>query len=297
MENILTRLTRGKLINPRFFIYNRRRIFSTTANHTIQPNYFLRHTIVVSLTLFALNNNYNNIIMFSNIKDRLNNGIQNKKEKQHNNGVDNEDEENKEVIPSSSNSSSSSIGGVFPSVRRSIQSTRLQNSSASIKSEDSDSKIDVTLFENEDDIEIIEGYSNEKEAAEMLSEEIKEKLVKLKKYESKFPEIVKSYKKLLSERKTIEKILKENTHLEGLSDAEAFEAHLRNLNIKNEMSMEEIKRLTQVQDESKKQIEKMKEAHEIQSKTQTDLIEKLQKKLQEQEKLKSCVNNYSKNPL
>src|SRR6266498_1877411 len=101
MENILNRLTRGKFINSRFLIYNKRRIFSTTANHTIQPNYFLRHTIIVSLTLFALNNSHNNTIMFSNFKDRINNGIQNIKDKQHNNDVDNDvDEDNREVIPS-----------------------------------------------------------------------------------------------------------------------------------------------------------------------------------------------------
>ncbi|GES95006.1 viral A-type inclusion protein repeat protein [Rhizophagus clarus] len=221
--------------------------------------------------------------MFSNFKDRINNGIQNIKEKQHNNGVDNDaDEENIEVIPSSSNNSSnSSIGGLFPSVRRSIQSTRLQNSSASIKSEDNGSRVDVTLFGNED-TEIIEGFSNEKEKEETenLSEEIKEKLAKLKKYETKFPEIVRSYKKLLNEKKAVETVLRENTHLDGLSDVESFEAHLRNLNIKNEMSMEEIKRLTQVQDESKKQIEEMTKAH----KSQTDLMENLQERLQEKEK-------------
>jgi len=42
----------------------------------------------------------------------------------------------------------------------------------------------------------------EKEETEDLSEEIKEKLAKLKKYETKFPEIVKSYKKLLNEKKS-----------------------------------------------------------------------------------------------
>ncbi|CAB4479966.1 unnamed protein product [Rhizophagus irregularis] len=209
------------------------------------------------------------------------------KEKQLNNGVDNVDEENIEVIPSSSNNSSnSSIGGLFPSVRRSLQSTRLQNSSSSIKSEDSSSRVDVTLFGSEDDTEIIEGFSNEKEKEETenLSEEIKEKLVKLKKYETKFPEILRLYKKLLNEKKAIETVLRENTHLDGLSDVESFEAHLRNLNIKNEMSMEEIKRLTQIQDESKKQIEEIKEAHNMQSKSQTDLIENLQEKFKEQEK-------------
>ncbi|CAB5204364.1 unnamed protein product [Rhizophagus irregularis] len=225
--------------------------------------------------------------MFSNFKDRINNGLHNMKEKQLNNGVDNVDEENIEVIPSSSNNSSnSSIGGLFPSVRRSLQSTRLQNSSSSIKSEDSSSRVDVTLFGSEDDTEIIEGFSNEKEKEETenLSEEIKEKLVKLKKYETKFPEILRLYKKLLNEKKAIETVLRENTHLDGLSDVESFEAHLRNLNIKNEMSMEEIKRLTQIQDESKKQIEEIKEAHNMQSKSQTDLIENLQEKFKEQEK-------------
>ncbi|CAG8729251.1 12202_t:CDS:2, partial [Funneliformis caledonium] len=165
------------------------------------------------------------------------------KEKQHN-GVGNEDEPSKESVSSGSNdSSSNSVGGLF---RRPIQPTRPPNSSSSIKSEDSGSKVDITLFENEDE-ELKIDYK-EKDDIEGLPEEIKEKLAKLKKYEIKFPEIVKSYKKLLTEQKTVEAVLKENTHLEGLSDVEAFEAHLKNLNIKNGMSMEEIKRLTQIQD-------------------------------------------------
>src|SRR6266540_5911011 len=98
--------------------------------------------------------------MFNNIKDRLNNI----KEKQHN-GVNNEDEAGREVVTSNSNNSSNSSGsGLF---RRPIQPTRLQNSSASIKSEDSDSsKVDMTLLEDEDDEIKSESYSNEKEKGE-----------------------------------------------------------------------------------------------------------------------------------
>ncbi|CAI2190613.1 2772_t:CDS:10, partial [Funneliformis geosporum] len=200
--------------------------------------------------------------------------------KQHN-GVNNEDETSKESVSSgSNNSSSSSVGGLF---RRPIQPTRPQNSSASIKSEDSGSKVDITLFENEDDEVKIEDHKENFEI-EGLPEEIIEKLAKLKKYETKFPELVRLYKKLLNEKKTVEAVLRENTLLEGLSDVEALDAHLKNLNIKNNMSMEEIKRLTQIQDESKKQIEKMKETHNIESKSQSDLIDNLQRKLQEQEK-------------
>lgn len=50
-----------------------------------------------------------------------------------------------------------------------------------------------------------------------------------------FLEILRLYKKLLNEKKAIETVLRENTHLDGLSDVESFEAHLRNLNIKNEV--------------------------------------------------------------
>jgi len=59
MENILTRLTRGKLLNPNFLTFNKRR-FSTTTNNNIQPNILLKHTVIVSLTLCALNNSHNN---------------------------------------------------------------------------------------------------------------------------------------------------------------------------------------------------------------------------------------------
>ncbi|KAJ1957087.1 hypothetical protein IWQ62_005167, partial [Dispira parvispora] len=77
-----------------------------------------------------------------------------------------------------------------------------------------------------------------------LPDDVKEKLAKLDHYEKRFADLVKSFKKLASQKKAADNILKETTPLRSIADAEALEAHLKNLNLKNEMSIEEIKRLT-----------------------------------------------------
>lgn len=50
-------------------------------------------------------------------------------------------------------------------------------------------------------------------------------------------ELANSYKKLLNEKKAIELVLRKNSHLESFADVEAFEAHLRNLNMKDEVNI------------------------------------------------------------
>ncbi|KAJ1968285.1 hypothetical protein H4R35_006471 [Dimargaris xerosporica] len=77
-----------------------------------------------------------------------------------------------------------------------------------------------------------------------LPDDVKEKLAKLDHYEKRFADLVKSFKKLTAQKKAADAILRETTPLRSIADAEALEAHLKNLNLKNEMSVEEIKRLT-----------------------------------------------------
>ncbi|KAJ1974692.1 hypothetical protein H4R34_004622 [Dimargaris verticillata] len=88
-----------------------------------------------------------------------------------------------------------------------------------------------------------------------LPDDVKEKLAKLDHYEKRFADLVKSFKKLTSQKKAADAILRETTPLRSIADAEALEAHLKNLNLKNEMSVEEIKRLTNEKLEADKKLQ------------------------------------------
>lgn len=53
-----------------------------------------------------------------------------------------------------------------------------------------------------------------------------------------------AFKRLVQEKVTVEAVLKATTPLEDLSDIEALDSHLRNMNSKSELSMQEIRRLS-----------------------------------------------------
>ncbi|RHZ64552.1 hypothetical protein Glove_322g15 [Diversispora epigaea] len=234
------------------------------------------HSIFIKYSLFIGWKNYNTIMFsnFSSLKGRLNHGLQNKIQYQDKgssqSGSDQED------YPHDTNDN---LSGLLPVVRRSL-TPRMQSTSPVQQD-------DVTVFENEEE-EKNESYlklqKKEKENdSEGLPIDIKEKLNKLKKYEDRFPELANSYKKLLNEKKAIELVLRKNSHLEGITDVEAFEAHLRNLNMKDEMRLQEIKRITQINDETKRQIEDMCNTHKMELDSQSKLIDKLKKKILNQE--------------
>lgn len=68
-----------------------------------------------------------------------------------------------------------------------------------------------------------------------LPKPVQDKLEKLRKYEARFPELAKAYKQLAKEKKAVENIIRDVTTLEGLSDMDAFEAHLRSLKARSEV--------------------------------------------------------------
>ncbi|KAF9899874.1 hypothetical protein EC991_008218 [Linnemannia zychae] len=77
-----------------------------------------------------------------------------------------------------------------------------------------------------------------------LSTVVIEKLEILQRYEARFLDLAGAFKKIVQEKLTAEAILKASTPLDDLGDADALEAHLQNMAIKNEISMQEIKRLS-----------------------------------------------------
>ncbi|KAM7213159.1 Golgin IMH1 [Rhypophila decipiens] len=80
-----------------------------------------------------------------------------------------------------------------------------------------------------------------------LSPEIKSRLKKLEKLEKTYPELLRSYRIAhgrVSSIEPFEKALRENTPLTSIKDPEAFVEYLNQLNLKSDMVMDELKRVS-----------------------------------------------------
>ncbi|KAF9384085.1 hypothetical protein CPC16_008609 [Podila verticillata] len=132
-----------------------------------------------------------------------------------------------------------------------------------------------------------------------IPESVVEKLEVLQRYEARFPgedtkmgerrrststgtsantsDLASAFKRIVQEKVAIESILKASTPLDDLDDVEALEAHLQNMSSKTEMSMQEIRRLSDELREAKK----LKEVHELEADSQASMIENLQEQLSE----------------
>ncbi|KAG0278096.1 hypothetical protein BGZ95_004729 [Linnemannia exigua] len=107
-----------------------------------------------------------------------------------------------------------------------------------------------------------------------LSTVVIEKLEILRRYEARFPDLADAFKQIVREKIAAEAVLKASTPLEDLGDVDALEAHLQNMTSKNEMSMQEIRRLSE---ELRETIKKKDE----ESASQMALIENLRTQLLE----------------
>ncbi|KAG0065576.1 hypothetical protein BGZ89_008201 [Linnemannia elongata] len=127
-----------------------------------------------------------------------------------------------------------------------------------------------------------------------LSTVVIEKLEILRRYEARFPgeknsnsssgsfnspgsnsdnDLAGAFKKIVQEKIAAEAVLKASTPLEDLGDVDALEAHLQNMSTKNEMSMQEIKRLSEELSRALKE-----------SESQVALIETLRAQLMDSER-------------
>lgn len=107
-----------------------------------------------------------------------------------------------------------------------------------------------------------------------------DRLDRLSKYEKRFPELARAYKKIQAEKKAVEAVLQKSTPIESISDVDAFEGHLNNLTVRAEMSMNEIRRVTTLLDENKRQTEELREIHKMESKSQSEQIDELKAKVE-----------------
>ncbi|KAF9938157.1 hypothetical protein BGZ65_000307 [Modicella reniformis] len=108
-----------------------------------------------------------------------------------------------------------------------------------------------------------------------MSDAVIEKLERLQRYEARFPDLATMFKRLVQEKVAVEAVLKASTPLEDLSDVEALDSHLQNMTQKSEISMQEIKRLT----DELREAAKIKDVYALESESQSEMIENLQDQL------------------
>lgn len=167
--------------------------------------------------------------MFSNLKERLNSAVLTLAEN-----------ERLRVARASrgrlqrASSDASSHTSIYKEEDRVIQ--ELEEEFCSKDAENGEIKESDKKSENNDSA----GDQEETEKAVELPKEVTAKLEKLKRYEQKFPDIIKGYKRVLAEKRDFERTLKENTPLEGISDVDAFEAHIKSLVTRSEVATFEL---------------------------------------------------------
>ncbi|KAG0100283.1 hypothetical protein BGZ93_002855 [Podila epicladia] len=240
--------------------------------------------------------------MFSSFKEKLNTSLTSIQEKAaaaaaagvHNShgDEDHQDQGSSSPSPSSSPSIASRIsgGGSTSLFRRSLQTNRqsadlisfatsppraASQLAANKKLAQLVKQLTLDPSEEKPDPVQLEQVKNAEPAGVELSDSVIERLERLQRYEARFPDLATAFKKLVREKVAIEAVLKASTPLEDLSDVEALEAHLRNMAYKSDVSMQEIKRLS----DELREASKMKEVHALESASQSDMIENLQDQL------------------
>ncbi|KAG9106240.1 hypothetical protein FRC07_008896, partial [Ceratobasidium sp. 392] len=116
---------------------------------------------------------------------------------------------------------------------------------------------------------------------------------RLKVVEQRFSDISTSFKRLQAEKIAADKLVREVSSLEGLSDLDALRDYMVNQKMKVEISNEEIKRLTSQIRQQDERLEEVREMHKMESSSQSELVEKLRQQLAESEALLKVVESDS----
>ncbi|EJD55611.1 hypothetical protein AURDEDRAFT_109873 [Auricularia subglabra TFB-10046 SS5] len=116
---------------------------------------------------------------------------------------------------------------------------------------------------------------------------------RLKLVEQRFSDVSTSFKRLQAEKRAADGLLKELTPLESISDTEGLRDYLRNLSLKLEMSMEEIKRLNAQHKQQELRMEEIRDTHKLESASQVELIDQLRAQVQERDAKLAAVTRES----
>ncbi|KZP31268.1 hypothetical protein FIBSPDRAFT_724700 [Athelia psychrophila] len=116
---------------------------------------------------------------------------------------------------------------------------------------------------------------------------------RLKLVEQRFADVSTSFKRIQAEKLAADAVLREFSPVETMQDVEGLRNYLENLNLKTEMSQDEIKRLNGKLERQEERIEELRETHHLESTSQSDQVEKLRQQLKESEALISAANDTS----
>ncbi|KAF8446010.1 hypothetical protein L210DRAFT_3610558 [Boletus edulis BED1] len=108
---------------------------------------------------------------------------------------------------------------------------------------------------------------------------------RLKLVEQRFTDVSTSFKKLQVERRDIDNVISELTPLEGSKDVAALREYLVNVNMKAELSQDEVQRLNGKLTRQEERLEESRDTHRLETASQADQIEKLRQQLSEAEVL------------
>ncbi|KZW00624.1 hypothetical protein EXIGLDRAFT_761444 [Exidia glandulosa HHB12029] len=102
---------------------------------------------------------------------------------------------------------------------------------------------------------------------------------RLKLVEQRFTDVSTSFKRLQAEKRAADAVLGDLTPVESISDTDGLRNHLRNLSLKLDLSMEEIKRLNAQHQTQELRIEELRDTHRLESASQVELVDQLRAQL------------------
>ncbi|KAG1870019.1 hypothetical protein F4604DRAFT_1583898 [Suillus subluteus] len=108
---------------------------------------------------------------------------------------------------------------------------------------------------------------------------------RLKLVEQRFSDVSTSFKKLQAERSAVDDVIRELTPLEDADDATALRDYLSNMNMKTELTQDELQRLNGKLTRQEERIEELRDTHKLETRSQLDQIHKLRQQLNEAEAL------------
>ncbi|KAI0721269.1 hypothetical protein C8T65DRAFT_825844 [Cerioporus squamosus] len=108
---------------------------------------------------------------------------------------------------------------------------------------------------------------------------------RLKLVEQRFTDVSTSFKRLQAEKLAADRVLRELTSVESVTEADALRDFLQNMSLKTEMAQDEIRRLTGKLTRQDERLEELRDIHRLESKSLTDQIDKLKGQVEEAEKL------------
>ncbi|GJJ08777.1 hypothetical protein Clacol_002996 [Clathrus columnatus] len=122
-------------------------------------------------------------------------------------------------------------------------------------------------------------------AASQESAEIEQLRERLRLVEQRFTDISISFKRLQTEKFAADQILKAHTPVESISDTIGLQDHFKNMQLKIDVSTEEIKKLNHASRLHDERLQELRDTHRLETSSQSDQIERLRSQMSESEAL------------